>query len=164
MFTTNRYRKSKPVSHSAIDNQRITLKPEQFSAHDIFFGGRILQHVEDIACLVAEKHVDSCCVTKGIDFVRFYAPVKRGDVLVCSASVNRVWDDSMEVGMKVMAEDFRTLEHKNILAAYFLFSSKEEDELCHVIPETKEQKKRYFQADIRRNIRSGNRWKEPVQS
>jgi acyl-CoA hydrolase len=60
-------------------------------------------------------------VTLGIDSVRFLAPAKHGDILVFKASLNRVWKTSMEIGLKVFKEDFRTQERVHILSAYFTF-------------------------------------------
>lgn len=154
MYTTHSYRKSKPVSASSVENQRIKIFTQEIAPHELFFGGSILQIVEKIAAQVAEKHLDGICTTKGIDFVRFYSPVKRGDILLCSASVNRVWEEGMEVGLTVIAEDFRTLEQKKTLCAYFHFAPKDESSLLpFVIPETKDQVKRYHQAELRRQIR-----------
>lgn len=155
MYTTHSYRKSKPVCASSMENLKLKIFTDEISPHEFFFGGRILQVVEKVAIQVAENHIECCCTTKGLDFVRFYSPVKRGDILLCSASVNRVWDDVIEVGLVVTAEDFRTLETRKTLSAYFQFASKDDTkELPLVIPESKKQLKRYQQAELRRNVRS----------
>ena len=92
------------------------------------------------------------CNTAGIDSVRFFSFCKRGDILLCNASVNKAWTDSLEVGVKVIAEDFRTLEKKHILSAYFIFESEEENSFINfIICENKIQKKRYFEAEKRKN-------------
>ena len=118
-----------------------------------------MQIVDTLAAIVAKRHTGKVCVTLGIDSVRFVNPARRGDILVCMASVNRTWHTSMEVGVKVIAEDFRTLEHKVILSAYFTFVAVDDDnkpiEIIPVIPETSEQVRRYKEADVRRKHRLG---------
>lgn len=147
----------KPVSASAIVDQVIEVFPNDLNAHGTLFGGRVLQIVDSLAAIVAKRHSGKVCVTLGIDSVRFLNPARRGDILVCMASVNRAWRTSMEIGVKVLAEDFRTLEQKDILSAYFTFVAIDDEhkpvEVLPVIPETSEQMERYRQAEHRRQMR-----------
>ena len=73
------------------------------------------------------------------------------------ASVNKAWHTSMEVGVKVVAEDFRTLEQKDILTAYFTFVAVDDDQkpvqIAPVIPETDDEQKRFSEAEQRRKFR-----------
>lgn len=116
-----------------------------------------MQIADTLAAIVAKRHCGTVCVTLGIDSVRFQNPAKRGDILVCMASVNKTWSTSMEVGVKVIAEDFRTLEQKDIFSAYFTFVAVDEDhkpvEIVPVIPETALQQKRFEEAEKRRVLR-----------
>jgi acyl-CoA hydrolase len=143
-------REGKPVSYSAIENQKIELFSEHMSPHGVIFGGRILEIVNTYAAMVAEKHSEAKSKTSGINFVRFFSQAKRGDILICKSSINRAWETCMEVGVKVEAEDFLTLEHKHILSAYFTFEAYNEDneviQIAHVICETEDQRRRYVEA------------------
>ncbi|MBS0625851.1 MAG: acyl-CoA thioesterase [Verrucomicrobia bacterium] len=147
----------KPVSASQIVDQVVEVFPNDLNPHGTLFGGRVMQIVDTLAAIVAKRHSGKVCVTLGIDSVRFLNPARRGDILVCMASVNRTWRTSMEVGVKVVAEDFRTLDHKDILSAYFTFVAVDDDhkpvEIIPVIPETPEQMKRFDEADLRRRYR-----------
>lgn len=147
----------KPVSASAIIDQVVEVFPNDLNAHGTLFGGRLMQVVDSLAAIVAKRHSGRVCVTLGIDSVRFRNPARHGDILVCKSSVNRTWNTSMEVGVKVVAEDFRTLEQKDILSAYFTFVAMDENlkpiEVIPVIPETAEQIVRYQEAEKRRNMR-----------
>jgi acyl-CoA hydrolase len=106
---------------------------------------------------VAKRHSGKVCVTLGIDSVRFLAPAKHGDILVFKASLNRVWKTSMEIGLKVFKEDFRTQERVHILSAYFTFVALDDQlkpvEVPPVIPFSADEKRRYEQAEERRLIR-----------
>ena len=151
----------KPVSDSMVIDQVIQVFPNDLNAHGTLFGGRVMQIVDSLAAIVAKRHSGQVCVTLGIDSVRFLNPAYYGDILVCKASVNRTWHTSMEVGVKVYAEDFRTLEKKEILAAYFTFVAVDEQQkavaVVPVIPETPEQLRRYHEADQRRQYRLSQR-------
>ena len=147
----------KTVSASAIVDQVVEVYPNDLNPHGTLFGGRVLQVVDSLAAIVAKRHSGKVCVTLGIDSVRFLNPARHGDILVCMASVNRTWRTSMEIGVKVLAEDFRTLDQKEILSAYFTFVAIDDDhkpvEVIPVIPETPEQIERYHQAEYRRQMR-----------
>ena len=117
----------KPVSASVIIDQVIEVFPNDLNAHGTLFGGRLMQVVDSLAAIVAKRHTGRVCVTLGIDSVRFLNPARHGDILVCKASVNRTWRTSMEIGVKVIAEDFRTLEQKDILSAYFTFVAMDDE-------------------------------------
>lgn len=147
----------KPVSASAVIDQVIEVFPNDLNPHGTLFGGRVMQIVDTLAAIVAKRHSGKVCVTLGIDSVRFLNPARRGDILVCMASVNRAWRTSMEVGVKVVAEDFRTLDQKDILSAYFTFVAVDDDHkpvvIAPIIPETVDQKKRFEDAEVRRRHR-----------
>ena len=147
----------KPVSASAIIDQVVEVFPNDLNPHGTLFGGKLMQLVDGLAAIVAKRHSGRVCVTLGIDSVRFLNPARHGDILVCKASVNKTWKTSMEIGVKVIAEDFRTLEQKDILSAYFTFVAMDDDlkpvEILPVIPETPEQMQRYKQAEQRRHHR-----------
>ncbi len=151
--------KGKPVTSSSVIDQVIEVFPNDLNPHGTLFGGRLMQIVDTLAAIVAKRHCGKVCVTLGIDSVRFLTPARRGDILVCKASVNKTWHTSMEIGVKVFAEDFRTLEQKHILSAYFTFVAMGDDdkpvEIIAVVPESDEEKRRYKEAEERRQFRLG---------
>src|SRR5262249_6972306 len=107
--------------------------------------------------VVAERHSEKTCVTVSVDSMHFLAPARRGDILVFRAAINRAWRTSMEIGVRVMAEHYKTGERKHILSAYFTFVAV--DEYCQpvevhpVLAETPIEKRRYEEADRRREHR-----------
>lgn len=147
----------KPVSASAIDDQVVEVFPNDLNPHGTLFGGKLMQVVDSLAAIVAKRHSGQVCVTLGIDSVRFLNPARHGDILVCKASVNKAWNTSMEIGVKVIAEDFRTLEQKDILSAYFTFVAVDDYlrpvEVVAVVPETEDQIARFEAAEKRRKHR-----------
>ena len=147
----------KSVNFSAIDNQTAVVFPNDLNTNGTLFGGKILELGDWICSIVAKRHTNRVCVTLGLDSVRFLAPALSGDILILKASLNRTWRTSMEIGLKVLAEDFRTLERRHIFSAYFTFVALDDNrkpvKIPEVLPETEEQKRRFQEADMRRSKR-----------
>ena len=147
----------KAVHDSAINDQTAIVFPDDLNSLGTLFGGRVMEQCDRVCAVVARRHANRNCVTLGIDSVRFLASARHGDVLIFEAAVNRVWRTSMEIGVKVFVEDFRTLQRKHIVSAYFTFVAVDENmnpiPAPPVIPETDDEKRRFAQADDRRRAR-----------
>src|SRR4051794_6166425 len=154
---------AKPVSASAINDQTQIVFPNDLNSMGTLFGGRVIERADLVAAVVAKRHAGRSCVTLGIDSVRFLASARHGDILIFKAAVNRVWKSSMEIGMKVFAEDFHTMQRKHIVSAYFTFVGVDEKlcpvEIAAIIPETEDEKRRFQEADERREMRLRRRQK-----
>jgi acyl-CoA hydrolase len=147
----------KYVAESAIHDQTAVVFPNDLNSYGTLFGGRVLELADRVAGVVGKRHSGKVCVTLAIDSVRFLAPAKEGDILVFQASVNRVWKTSMEIGVKVFAENYKTLKRIHIFSAYFTFVALDDhlkpSSICPVIPTSKDEIRRYEQAEERRLIR-----------
>jgi acyl-CoA hydrolase len=73
---------------------------------------------DEAAGLAAVKHSRCRVVTAGMDRMTFLFPVRIGELVTFSATVNAVWRTSMEVGVRVEAEDPRTGEVRHTSTAY----------------------------------------------
>jgi acyl-CoA hydrolase len=148
---------AKTVAESAIHDQTSVVFPNDLNAYGTLFGGRVLDLCDRVAGVVAKRHSGKVSVTLGIDSVRFLAPARHGDILVFKASMNRAWRTSMEIGLKVYKEDFRTQERVHILSAYFTFVALDDNlkpvEVPSLTPMTADEKRRYNAAEERRKIR-----------
>lgn len=113
--------------------------------------------IDRVALVVAERHSAKTCVTVSVDSIHFLNPAKKGDTLVFSAAINRSWNSSMEIGVKVVAENIKTKKRVHILSAYLTFVALDENEkpisVPQVIPETEVEKRRFQEAGMRRNHR-----------
>lgn len=149
--------KEKRVKDSAIDNQTALVFPNDLNIYGTLFGGKVLELGDWLCGIVAKRHTGKVCVTLGLDTVRFHAPATIGDILILKAAINRTWNTSMEIGLKVFAENYRTGEKKHIFSAYFTFVALDEtrkpSKIPAIVPETEEEKRRYKQAGERRQKR-----------
>lgn len=120
------------------------------------FGGRILQVMDMVATIAARRHTGTRVATVAVHQVRFLKPITVGQVMVAKASVNRVFGSSMEVGVKVWAEDTYTGAVYHACSGYFVFVALGDDGLpqrVHDVPlETDEDRRRWREAGERREL------------
>src|SRR3954452_4034635 len=78
-------------------------------------GGTVMKLCDDVAGIAAIKHSRCRVVTAGMDRMTFLEPIHVGELVTFTASVNAVWGPSMEVGVRVEAEQPRvgTIRHTN---------------------------------------------------
>jgi acyl-CoA hydrolase len=120
--------------------------------------GGTLMHWMDIAMAIAAcRHSGLVCVTASVDELVFLQPVRVGDVVTLKASVNRVFHTSMEVGIKVFAENLRTgaVLHTNSGHMTFVGLNAEgrPAPAPQVVPESAEEIRRFEAALERRQLR-----------
>lgn len=148
---------AKPVSASAIHDHTYKVFPNDLNSTETVFGGLIMAILDRVASVVAERHSGRACVTASVDAMHFLQPAKRGDILIFQASMNRSWKTSMEVGVRVLAEDYRTGEKRHMVSAYFTFVALDQTgsktPVPAVTPETDAEKRRFAEAGRRRERR-----------
>ncbi len=154
--------RSKKVSDSAIEHYPVEIFPGDLNSMGNVFGGRVLAVMDKVAGYVAQKHSNMECVTLTIDSVRFLAPAKQGEILMFKAALNKVWRTSMEIGVKVYAENFRTDDSRHILSAYLTFvaldaSGRPAPIGTELVSESEDEKRRCREADARRQARLSNK-------
>ncbi|TKY86180.1 hypothetical protein EX895_005005 [Sporisorium graminicola] len=83
--------------------------------------GALFKLIDVVAGVSARKHAELSCVTVSVDSVLLLAPIYLGDLVHLSASVNRAWGSSLEVGVRVVKEDPRTGSREYVSHAYMTF-------------------------------------------
>lgn len=81
-------------------------------------GGTVMKLADEAAGLVAIKHSRRRVVTAGMDRMTFLVPIRVGELVTFSAMLNAAWRTSMEVGVRVEAENPRTGELRHTNTAY----------------------------------------------
>jgi len=90
-------------------------------------GGTVMKLCDEVAGLAAIRHSRCRVVTAGMDRMTFVAPIHVGELVTLQASVNAVWRTSMEVGVRVDAEDPRTGVGRHSNSAYLTMVAVDED-------------------------------------
>jgi len=150
----------KTVGSSIITMTELIL-PQHTNQLGNLLGGQLMHWIDICAALAASKHSERVCVTASVDKIDFHEPVKIGDVVTLNASVNRVFKTSMEVGVKVIAQNFTKSKNVHTNSAYLTFVAVDEFGkpivTAEIVPQTEEEKRRYSEALQRRQNRLSSR-------
>ena len=124
-------------------------------------GGTVMRYCDEAAGLAAVRHSGQRCVTAGMDRMTFNEPVHIGEVVSFKALVNAAWRTSLEVGVRVEAEDPRTGEVRHTTTAYLTMVAIDDDGRPAPVPalecETDDQVRREGEAQLRRENRLAER-------
>jgi acyl-CoA hydrolase len=116
-----------------------------------------MHFIDLTGAMAAYRHSRTHVVTASMDHIDFIRPVRLGDLLTLKSSVNRVFSTSMEVGVKVWAENTRTAETAHVASAYLVFVAIDQhgrrQTVPQLLPETPDELRRYEDALIRREHR-----------
>ena len=131
--------------------------PQDANMSGNVFGGTILKMVDEISFVSATRHARTNVVTASLDKMDFHSPVHIGDLVTLYSIVNAAWHSSMEVGVKVMAENVRTGEVRHTGSSYLTVVALDENgkptEVPELILETDEDARRNREANERRKRR-----------
>jgi acyl-CoA hydrolase len=124
-------------------------------------GGVIMKLVDEAAGLAAVKHSRQQVVTAGMDRMAFLVPLFVGDLVTLKATVNAAWRTSMEIGVRVEAENPRSGEVRHSNTAYMTFVALDEHGRPATVPpalaETPTEQRRMGEAELRRTNRLAER-------
>ncbi|MFD0697084.1 acyl-CoA thioesterase [Paenibacillus sp. GCM10027628] len=131
--------------------------PADTNYHHTVFGGRVMQYIDKVATIASMRHSRKGVVTASSDSLDFFAPVKLGEAIQLEAFVTWTHRSSMEVYVKVEAENLLTGEKKTTATSYLTFVALDETgQPCPVpaiIPETEEEKRLFETAEARYEAR-----------
>jgi acyl-CoA hydrolase len=124
-------------------------------------GGQLMHWIDICAAMSAGRHNQRVCVTASVDRIDFHNPISLGDPVTLVASVNRVFNTSMEIGVKVFSENYIEGKRIHTNSAYLTFVCVDKKgkpvKAIEAIPETKDEKRRFAEALQRRETRLKNR-------
>lgn len=152
--------KTKFCKESFVVKTSIVLPPDT-NSYGTLFGGKLMAYIDDVAAISAMRHARHNVVTASTDSVDFLHPIHQGNAVCLEAFVTYTGRSSMEIFVKVIAEDLISGE-KNICAMSFLTMVAIDENgkptpIPAVIPETEEEKSLYNTAKDRAEIRKKRR-------
>lgn len=129
-------RREKPVVSGEATHVEMTqiVLPSHTNNHGTVFGGQMAAWIDICAAVSAQRFARKPVVTASIDEIHFVHPVRRGMVIVLKAKVNQAWGTSMEVGVRVDAEDPRTGDTFHCCTAYLTFVAINDDGRTSQVP------------------------------
>jgi acyl-CoA hydrolase len=137
------------------------LQPQDANPAGNVHGGVVMKYIDDAAGVVAGRHARAISVTASIDRLDFHQPIFVGDLLVLKASLNLAGTTSMEIGVRVEAENLISGEIRHAVSAYLTFVALGSDGRPLHVPglalETEEEARRNRDALARRKIRLAER-------
>ena len=124
-------------------------------------GGTVMRMCDEAAGIAAIRHCQGRVVTAGMDRMTFTEPVHVGELLRCRASVNAAWNTSMEVGVRVEAENAVTGQVRHTSTAYLTMVAVDEKGKPLAGPplavDGAVQERRQREAEVRRRNRLAER-------
>ncbi|MGD8757515.1 MAG: acyl-CoA thioesterase [Deltaproteobacteria bacterium] len=144
--------REKAVCESRVEMAQVMFPPDANRAGNIH-GGSIMKLIDTAAGIVAMRHCRTNVVTASMDRLDFYEPVFVGELVILRAAINYVGNTSMEVGVRVEAEDLMTGDVRHTNSAYLTLVSLGENRrpmaVPKIVPQTDDEKRRFEEGKIR---------------
>jgi acyl-CoA hydrolase len=120
-------------------------------------GGTLLKLLDQAAYACASRYAGCYVVTLSVDQVMFRQPVHVGELVTLLASVNHTGTSSMEVGIKVIAEDIRTQTVRHVNSCFFTMVAVDDARkpvpVPALVPSTPDERRRHATALVRKDMR-----------
>ena len=120
-------------------------------------GGTILKLLDQVAYACGSRYAGRYVVTLSVDQVMFRQPIKVGELVTFLASVNHTGSSSMEIGIKVIAENIRTQEVRHVNSCFFTMVAVDDERKPVAVPAlrpfTPDERRRHAAAVVRKQLR-----------
>lgn len=135
--------------------------PPDTNYYGTLFGGKLMAHIDDIASIAATRFARNPTVTASTDSVDFIKPIKVGDTVILTAMVTYTGYSSMEVFVRVVAENLVTGVQEVAALAFLTFVALDENrkpvQVGTVVPESEEEKWLFETAPARADYRKARK-------
>jgi acyl-CoA hydrolase len=136
----------------------VLMTPDMANFSGNVHGGTILKLLDQVAYACAARYAGRYVVTLSVDQVMFREAIHVGELVTFLASVNHTGTSSMEVGIKVLAEDIRTQRARHANSCFFTMVALDDDRkpvaVPPLVPATADERRRFATAELRRVLRS----------
>ena len=134
------------------------MQPSDANPGGIVHGGVVMKEIDNAAGVVAIRHAGNLAVTASIDRIDFHNMIFIGEMISIKASINMAGRTSMEIGVRVEAEDLLKGSRRHVASAYLTFVAVDNDTgkplaVPGLLLETDDEKRRYKQALKRKELR-----------
>ncbi len=143
----------------AMETSRIVF-PEDAVLGTMMFAGRLMMQLDEVASLVALRYCRCPIVTASIDALAFYAPIRVGEIVTYKTALNHVGVSSMEIGVRVIAEEPLSGRRRHTCTAFLTYVHVDRDGPKPVrpfVPQTEAERRRWTLAEQRRARRQARR-------
>jgi acyl-CoA hydrolase len=142
----------KKVSESRVEMAQVMFPMDANMAGNVH-GGTIMKLIDTAAGIAAQRHCRTNVVTASMDRLDFHEPIFMGELVILRASINYVGSTSMELGVRVDAENLMTGEVRHTNSAYVTMVSLDENRkptpAPKIVSETEDEKRRFEEGRIR---------------
>jgi acyl-CoA hydrolase len=145
-----------------VDQQRrlemtVLMTPDTANFSGNVHGGHVLKLLDQVAYACASRYSGGYVVTGSVDQVIFRERIQVGELVTFLSSVNYTGSSSMEVGIRVTAEEIVTRTSRHVITCYFTMVALHKDgqprQVAPLLIETSEQRRRWAAAQLRRELR-----------
>lgn len=144
-------------------NRTSRVFPNDVNNHNTLFGGNLMSNLDQVASISAARHSRQECVTASTDSVDFLHPIRTTDSVCFESYVTWTGKSSMEVFVKIVAENLKSGKRIIAATAFLTFVALDDNKrptpVPTVIPETEEEKKLHETAEERARIRKERKQK-----
>lgn len=135
----------------------LLMTPDKANFSGKVHGGAMLKHLDEVAYACASRYCGGYAVTLSVDQVSFDQPIRVGELVTFLASVNYTGRTSMEIGIKVVAEDVARRACRHAMTCYFTMVAMSPEgrpmPVPPLIPSDPASARRLEAAKRRRNLR-----------
>ena len=135
----------------------VLMTPDMANFAGNVHGGTLLKFLDQVAYACASRYAASYVVTLSVDQVMFRQPIHVGELLTFLAAVNHTGTSSMEIGIKVIAEEIRTQAVRHVNSCFFTMVGVDDERKPVAVPPlrpfTPDEKRRHAAAEVRRQLR-----------
>ncbi len=135
----------------------VLMTPDMANFAGNVHGGSLLKMLDQAAYACASRYASRYVVTVALDYVIFREPVHVGELVDFLASVNHTGGSSMEVGIKVVAENIRSKQKRHVVSCFFTMVALDDERqpvaVPPIAPETPDERRRHADATLRKQLR-----------
>jgi acyl-CoA hydrolase len=135
----------------------VLMTPDTANFSGNVHGGHLLKWLDQVAYSCASRYAGRYCVTVSVDQVTFREPIFVGELVTFLSSVNYTGTSSMEIGIKVLAQDIRSQKMRHVNSCFFTMVAVDDERKPTAVPQLRpfspEEKRRCEEAKLRKALR-----------